>query len=103
MNYTEDQKKRMIQKLEAMPNGTVFDLNKKDVCPIKCKLVRTRSSVSLLATELNDEVLLTVHGNVLGGQVFPKVVDTIEDYINHWDLMTKQYFISLARLQGYEP
>jgi hypothetical protein len=30
-------------------------------------------------------------------------VDCIEDYINHWDLMTKQYFISLARLQGYEP
>lgn len=103
MKFTEDQKKRMIKKLEAMPNGAVFDLNKKDVCPIKCKLVRTRSSVSLLATELNDEVLLTVHGNVLGGQVFPKVVDTIEDYINHWDLMTKQYFINLARLQGYEP
>lgn len=103
MKFTEDQKKRMIQKLEAMPNGTIFNLNKNDVCPIKCKLIRTRSSVSLLATELDDEVLLTVHGNVLGGQVFPKVVDTIEDYINHWDQMTKQYFISLARLQGYEP
>ena len=103
MNYTADQTTSMTKKLEAMPNGTVFDLNKNDVCPIKCKLVRTRSSVSLLATELNDEVLLTINGNVLGGQVYPKVVDTIEDYINHWDQMTKQYFISLSRLQGYDP
>ena len=101
MKFTEDQKKRMIKKLEAMPNGTVFDLNKKDVCPIKCKLVRTRSSVSLLATELNDEVLFTAHGP--HDRVMETAVDCIEDYINNWDLMTKQFFISLARLQGYEP
>lgn len=31
------------------------------------------------------------------------ILNTIEDYINHWDLMVKQFFISKHRLEGYEP
>lgn len=101
MKYTKDQKTRMIAKLEAMKSGTIFDLNKKDVCQIKCKLIKDRNSLSILATELNDEVLFTAQGP--HDHVMETAVDCIEDYINHWDLMTKQYFIILARLQGYEP
>ena len=101
MKYTKDQKTRMIAKLESMKSGTIFNLNKKDVCPIKCKLVKDRNSLSILATELNDEVLFTAQGP--HDRVMETAVDCIEDYINHWDLMTKQYFISLARIQGYEP
>ena len=101
MKYTKDQKKRMIAKLEAMKSGTIFNLNKNDVCPIKCKLVKDRNFLSILATEINDEVLFSAQGT--HDRVMEAAVDCIEDYINHWDLMTKQFFINKARLQGYEP
>lgn len=103
MKYTDDQKRRMVAKLKAMKNGTIFNLNKKDVCPIKCKLIRFRTSISLVAPELNDDVLLTIQGNSDSNETLMMVVDTIEDWINHWDIVTKQYFIDLARCEGLDP
>ena len=103
MKYTEEQKTRMMDKLKAMKSGTIFNLNKNDVCPIKVKILKTWSSIHLTAPDLKDSVILTVYGSPDSSKALREVVDTIEDYINHWDLMVKQFFINKARLQGYEP
>lgn len=103
MNYTEDQKSRMMKKLKEMKSGTIFDLNKKDVCPIKVKILKTCSSIHLTAPELDDSVILTVYGSPDSSKTLREVVDTIEDYITNWDLMVKQFFISKARLEGCDP
>ena len=103
MKYTEEQKTRMMDKLNNMKSGTVFNLNKKDVCPIRVKIFKTHDLISLLAPDLKDEIILSVYGDPKSKKALRTVVDTIEDYINHWDLMVKQFFISKSRLEGYEP
>lgn len=103
MKYTEDQKTRMMDKLDNMKSGTIFNLNKNDVCPIRVKILKTRDSIALLAPDLKDEAILSVYGDSKSKKALRTVVDTIEDYIYHWDLMVKQFFISKSRLAGYEP
>ena len=99
MKYTEDQKKRMIEKIRSMKNGEIFDLNKKDANPITCKIVRTHDSFSLVGPKINDEVLLTVNGNPNGYDTLKIVVDTIEDWINDWEFVSGQYLEDLARVK----
>ena len=100
MAYTQDQKKRMIEKLRNMKSGEVFKLNKQDITPIECKLVRGFNGIMIVATELKDEPIISVAGAPNAYTTLEAVVDVIEDYINHWDLMVKQFFISKARLEG---
>lgn len=40
MSYTKEQKEKMFQKIKAMKDGTIVNLNKDDVCPIKCVCLR---------------------------------------------------------------
>ena len=91
MTYTKEQKDRMITKLRSMKNGEIFLLNKKNPRPIECKIMRTHDSFSLLATKLNDEVILTVNGKPNAYDTLKDVVDTIENWINDWDLVSSQY------------
>ena len=89
----------MIEKLRAMKNGAIFDLNKKSSCPIECKIVRTHDSFSLVGSKINDEVLLTVNGNPNSDDTLLIVVDTIESWINDWDFVSKQYMEDLAKMR----
>lgn len=102
MTYTKEQKNRMIDKLNKMITGATFLLNKNDSCPIKCKLLRTRNTISIVATELKDQSFLTIVGNPTSRKTLMAVVDTIEDYIEHLDLMVKQFFITKSRQEGYD-
>lgn len=102
MTYTKEQKNRMIDKLNKMITGATFLLNKNDSCPIKCKLLRTRNTISIVATELKNQSLITIVGNPTSRRTLMAVVDTIEDYIEHWDLMVKQFFITKSRQEGYD-
>ena len=97
MEYTKDQRDRMITKLRSMKNGEIFKMNKNSPSPIECKILRTSNSFSLLATELNGEPLLTVQGKPNAYDTLSMVVDTIQDWVNDWDAVLSQYRLELAK------
>lgn len=101
MAYTKEQKERMFKKLKEMKSGTIVDLNKNDVCPIKCELCKYEWGIYFKAVETGSLIVSTI-GN--GDDAMIRFfVDKIEKAIDEWDLVTKQYFIDLARKQGLDP
>lgn len=101
MKYTKDQKTRMIAKLKSMKSGTIFNLNKNDVCPIKCEFKKNDYGMWFKSVETGT-IIVSARG-VPGDSLIRWFVERIEKAIDEWDLVTKQYFIDLSRLQGYEP
>ena len=101
MAYTKEQKERMFRKLKAMKYGTIVNLNKNDVCPIKCELCKYEWAICFKAVETGTVIVSTIgNGDDFMSRFF---VDKIEKAIDEWDLVTKQYFIDLAKKQGLEP
>ncbi len=101
MAYTKEQKERMFQKIKTMKSGTIVDLNKNDVCSIKCELCKYGWGIYFKAVETGSLIVSTIgNGNDAMIRFF---VDKIEKAIDEWDLVTKQYFIDLARKQGLDP
>lgn len=101
MAYTKEQKERMVKKIKEMKSGTIIDLNKNDACPIKCELCKYGWSIYFKAVETGT-VIVSAIGN-RGDSMIRFFVDKIEKAIDEWDLVTKQYFIDLARKQGLDP
>jgi len=101
MSYTKEQKEKMFQKIKTMKSGTIVDLNKNDVCPIKCEFKSNDYGMWFKSVETGT-VIVCARG-VPGDGLIRWFVERIEKAIDEWDLVTKQYFIDLARKQGLDP
>lgn len=101
MSYTKEQKEKMFQKIKTMKDGTVINLNKDDVCPIKCVFNKNDYGMWFKAVETGTVIVCS--RGVPGDSLIRWFVERIEKAIDEWDLVTKQYFIDLARKQGREP
>lgn len=101
MSYTKEQKEKMFQKIKSMTDGTIINLNKDDVCPIKCVFKKNDYGMWFKAVETGT-VIVCARG-VPGNSLIRWFVERIEKAIDEWDLVTKQYFIDLTRKQGREP
>ena len=101
MSYTQEQKDRMFQKIKEMKDGTIVNLNKDDVCPIKCKFKKNDFGMWFKSVETGTTIV-SARG-VPGDDLIQWFVKRIEKAIDEWDLVTKQYFIDLARKQGLDP
>lgn len=91
----------MFQKIKEMKDGTIVNLNKTDVCPIKCKLKKNDYGMWLTSVETGTTIVCA--RGVPGDSLIRFFVNRIEKAIDEWDLVTKQYFIDLARKQGLDP
>ena len=101
MTYTQEQKDRMFKKIKEMKDGTIVNLNKDDVCPIKCKFKKNDFGMWFKSVETGTTIV-SARG-VPGDDLIRWFVRRIEKAIDEWDLVTKQYFIDLARKQGLDP
>ena len=101
MTYTKEQKEIMFQKIKTMKTGTIVEFNKTDVCPIKCEFKKNDYGMWFKSVETGT-VIVSARG-VPGDSLIRWFVERIEKTIDEWDLVTKQYFIDLARKQGLDP
>lgn len=101
MAYTKEQKERMFQKIKTMKSRTIVELNKNDVCPIKCEFKKNDYGMWFKSVETGT-IIVCARG-VPGDSLIRWFVERIEKAIDEWDLVTKQYFIDLARKQGLDP
>lgn len=101
MSYTQEQKDRMFQKIKEMKDGTIVNLNKDDVCPIKCKFKKNDFGMWFKSVETGTTIVCA--RGVPGDSLIRFFVNRIEKAIDEWDLVTKQYFIDLSRKQGLDP
>ena len=95
------EKERMFKKIKEMKDGTILELNKDDVCPIKCEFKKNDYGMWFKSVETGT-VIVCARG-VPGDSLIRWFVERIEKAIDEWDLVTKQYFIDLARKQGLDP
>ena len=101
MSYTKEQKEKMFQKIKTMKSGTIVELNKTDACPIKCEFKKNDYGMWFNSVETGTAIV-SARG-VPGDSLIRWFVERIEKAIDEWDLVTKQYFIDLARKQGLDP
>lgn len=101
MTYTQNQKERMFQKIKKMEDGTIINLNKTDTCPIKC--VYKKNDFGLWFKSVETGTVIVCARGVPSDFLIRWFVERIEKAIDEWDLITKQYFIDLARKQGLDP
>ena len=101
MAYTKEQKEIMFQKIKTMKSGTIIEFNKPDVCPIKCEFKKNDYGMWFKSVETGT-VIVSARG-IPGDSLIRWFVERIEKTIDEWDLVTKQYFIDLARKQGLDP
>ena len=108
MAYTTEQKERMISKLKAMPSGTEFKLNKFDSCPLDVRIEKSlacgKTYLYLVDVETGKNMIVCgfLYGQHDRNECYAKMVDQIEDLIDNWDLVLKQHFIDISRIQGYD-
>lgn len=96
MAYTKEQKERMVKKVMEMKRGDIFMLNKHDVCPIKCKMMKNRFGIAFESVE-TGKYIVCAPGRADWEGTAKIFVDRVEKTIDNWDLVTKQHFIDLAR------
>lgn len=77
-----------------MEDGTIIDLNKDNVCPIKCVFKKNDYGMWFKSVEAGT-VIVCARG-VPGDSLIRFFVDRIEKAIDEWDKVTKQYFFDLS-------
>lgn len=102
--YNQQQRDTMLYRLtRKLKHNQVIQLNKKDPLPVK--FVKTSWDLKFIDVATKTEI---VHVSRVGKHLndvefFMEFIKEVERAIIHWDLVIKQHYIDVARMEGFEP
>lgn len=102
--YTQQQRDVMLYRLmRKLKHNQVIQLNKKDPLPVK--FVKTSWDLKFIDVATKTEIVhvsrVAKHLNDV--EFYMAFIKEVERAIINWDLVIKQHFIDVARMEGLDP
>ncbi len=102
--YTQQQRDVMLYRLmRKLKHNQVIQLNKKDPLPVK--FVKTSWDLKFIDVATKTEIVHVsrVAKRLNDVEFYMEFIKEVERAIIHWDLVMKQHFIDVARMEGLDP
>lgn len=102
--YTQQQRDVMLYRLmRKLKHNQVIQLNKKDPLPVK--FVKTSWDLKFIDVATKTEIVHVsrVDKRLNDVEFYMAFIKEVERAIINWDLVIKQHFIDVARMEGLDP